>query len=196
MPGHSIETYTGHYLDLVNPSAEDVLLEDIAVALSNICRYAGAVTKFYSVAEHAVRVSKLAQQEGADVLTQMLCLHHDDHEAYMGDITTPLKRVIRKEAPGILEDIASNLDSAIYESFGLPHPTREQQEVIDHCDITALYREAATLKYSHGRGDHWGRHEYVRPYAGIGWTPSKAEQTFLKRHATLAKKLARATAQL
>jgi hypothetical protein len=194
MPGHAIETYTGHYLDLINPDPADVLLEDIAVHLSNMCRYAGAVTKFYSVAEHSVRVSKMAQQLGADILTQMLCLVHDGHESYMGDITTPLKRVIRAEAPGVLEDIAANLDTAIYAALDLPHPTKQQQEIIDHCDITALYREAATLKYSHGRGEHWGRHEYVRPYVGLGWSPEKAQQAFLKRHATLSKKLAKVSA--
>lgn len=191
MPRTTLETYTGHVIDLTRPKATDIILEDIAVHLSHICRYTGGVTKFYSVAEHAVRVSKLAQQNGADVLTQMLCLHHDDHEAYMGDITTPLKTVIGLAAPGVLEQIANQLDGAIYGSLGLPHPTEEQAEVIREMDLTALYREAATLKYSHGRGEHWGTHAYVRPYAGIGWSPTKSAEAYLARHNSLSRKLAK-----
>ena len=47
-----IETYTGKQFWFLNPTPEMFDIEDIAHALSMVCRYAGHVTHFYSVAAH------------------------------------------------------------------------------------------------------------------------------------------------
>lgn len=81
-----IRTITGHWVDLSKPKPSDVHLNTIATGLSNICRFAGQVEEFYSVAQHAVLVSRL----GPEHLRRHF-LHHDDSEALMGDISHHLK---------------------------------------------------------------------------------------------------------
>ena len=65
---------------------------DIAHSLSLLCRFAGHTKKFYSVAEHAVRVSYACEPEDA-----MWGLHHDASECYCVDIPRPLKHLAGME---------------------------------------------------------------------------------------------------
>ncbi len=48
-----IKTFSGKhfYYDRINK--DDIVINDIAVSLSNICRFAGHLSHFYSVAQHA-----------------------------------------------------------------------------------------------------------------------------------------------
>ena len=52
-------TYTGTEFYPTAPLAQELQIEDIAHALSNICRFGGHCSRFYSVAEHSVRVARL-----------------------------------------------------------------------------------------------------------------------------------------
>lgn len=60
-----IKTFSGKhfYYDRINK--DDIDINDIAVSLSNICRFAGHLSHFYSVAQHAVLCSQLVPQEFA-----------------------------------------------------------------------------------------------------------------------------------
>lgn len=176
----SLETYTGARVDLLDPDPETISIEDIAVHLGNICRYGGAVNKYYSVAEHAVRVSRLVPASLA-----LKALHHDSHEAYTNDIVAPMKTVLEQLAPGALKKIQDRLDAAICIAFGVEPPTEDEHLIIKAADDHALFREAAALKYSHGRGEHWGNTHYYKPWADIGWSPKRAQREFLKRHQEL-----------
>ena len=49
-----ITTYTGHHLDPLNPDSEKICIEDIAHALSLICRGNGQVKMFWSVDQHCL----------------------------------------------------------------------------------------------------------------------------------------------
>ena len=82
---------------------------DIAHALSNTCRWTGHTSRFYSVAEHSVRVAERARELLAEVghglHTQLLGalwgLLHDAPEAYLVDMPRPLKgRMIISSGPG------------------------------------------------------------------------------------------------
>lgn len=58
--GDWMQTFSGIQFYPLDPRVEDVRIEDIARALAMQCRYNGHVTRFYSVAEHSVRVAMLA----------------------------------------------------------------------------------------------------------------------------------------
>ena len=67
---------------------------DIAHALSNLCRFNGHSRRFYSVAEHVVLGAKALLKCSISVEAAYRFLHHDDTEAYIGDVTRPLKKML------------------------------------------------------------------------------------------------------
>ena len=52
-----IQTLSGKKFDYLNSTTDDVEIEDIATALSHICRFSGHLPEFYSVAQHSVLCS-------------------------------------------------------------------------------------------------------------------------------------------
>lgn len=191
-----VETSTGRYVNLMDPEPETIVLEDIAHALSQICRYNGHTSRFDSVAEHAVFVSKRLERKHHPVETQLLGLHHDDHEAYLGDVVRPLKH--------LLGDIYTSrtiiMDHAIREALRLPDTTVEMEANIKAADNWALFVEALHLLPSKGEGWRDGRKEWdlasgvpkriVTPnYYKGGVKPRAAELAFLKRHSDLVAQM-------
>lgn len=87
-------TSLGRALDLLDPQPEDVDLDEIALALSNQCRFAGCVRRFYSVAEHSVLICRWLEGQRAPREVQLAGLLHDAAEAYTGDITWPMQQAL------------------------------------------------------------------------------------------------------
>lgn len=115
--GDWIRTFKGVEYWPLDPRPEDVLIEDIAHALANSCRYAGHTSRFYSVAEHSIIVSRLVAPELA--LSGLL---HDATEAYVVDVPRPLKRYLTNYAE--IEELnwqaiakAFDLDPVMHESI-------------------------------------------------------------------------------
>lgn len=85
-----ITNYKSKIIDVFNLAEEDIWIQDAIIALPNICRYSGRIHKFYSVAQHAVELSKYLVSIGKDYLVP-LALLHDAPEAYIGDVIWPIK---------------------------------------------------------------------------------------------------------
>jgi hypothetical protein len=85
-----IHTRTCRAFNLSNPTPDQINIQDIAYALGNICRFTGHSESFYSVAEHCVRASCIPNTQER----QLAALMHDAHEAYVGDVSSPLKQLI------------------------------------------------------------------------------------------------------
>jgi hypothetical protein len=107
--GNWMQTYTGIQFYPLDPRPEEVVPDDIAHALSMICRYGGHSHMFYSVAEHCVLMSHAVPEEYA-----LWALLHDSAEAYVGDMVRPLKRMIPEY--GRIED---KVLSVILKRFGI-----------------------------------------------------------------------------
>ncbi len=58
--GPTIRLRSGAIFDFLDPSSSEFTIEDVAHGLSNICRYSGQCRSFYSVAEHSLIVSRVA----------------------------------------------------------------------------------------------------------------------------------------
>ena len=86
--GPTMMLHSGATLDFLDPATSQFTLGDIAHGLSNICRYAGQCDEFYSVAEHSVLVSEVTEQ------FKLEALMHDAAEAFLGDVTRPLKQLL------------------------------------------------------------------------------------------------------
>jgi len=85
--GGNIQQKNGGAFYPFDPRPEEVDIESIAHALSNLCRYTGHCSGFYSVAQHSVLVSREVRIDQA-----LWGLLHDAPEAYINDISRPLKK--------------------------------------------------------------------------------------------------------
>lgn len=115
-----METASGVRFHFLNPSPEQVVLEDVALALSRACRYGGHTRRFYSVAEHCCLMSDwVLEQPWGDPMKALVALHHDDAEAYIGDLPRPAKQNMPQ-----FKAVEERIDEAVARRFGLeyPHP--------------------------------------------------------------------------
>ena len=103
-------TNSGILVNILHPTPQMIEIEDIAHALSNICRYGGHSKKFYSVAQHSLFVCLLAPKH-----LKKEALLHDAAEAYTGDVVKPLKVILGEK----YECIEAGFMRAISARFGL-----------------------------------------------------------------------------
>lgn len=132
-----IQTLSGKHFDYLNAQTDDVDIEDIATALSNICRFAGHLPEFYSVAQHSVLCSQIVPQEYA-----FEALMHDAADAYCQDIPAPLKRLLPD-----YRRIETLVDDLIRSKFGLP---LHQSDLVKYADLTMLATERRDLELDDG----------------------------------------------
>src|SRR5215204_134679 len=182
-----IDTASGVRLDLDNPRAEDIRIEDIAGGLSKVCRFSAQPLEYYSVAQHALLVQRLVAEAGHPELA-LVALHHDSHEAYVCDIPKPLKNKI-SAINDAYEAVCDELDLVIAEAFDFEWPEQgsSEQRVIKCADRQALFMEAARLLPDHGkalrRDKGLGEEEY-RDLAPLEepLPPAEARARFLWAH--------------
>lgn len=136
----SIKTYTGVMFDPLNPNLELIDILDIAHALSMLCRANGHFRSFYSVGQHCINCMKEAAARGYSERVQLACLLHDASEAYLSDVTRPVKQ----ELPKYLE-IEKPLQDAIWLKY-LGNPlSREEYAQVFEIDDVMLYHEFLSL---------------------------------------------------
>lgn len=87
-----VRTRHGQEIDLEDLKLEEITLNEIAHALSMICRFGGRIDEFYSVAQHSAIVANLIYAEYDNSNLALCGLFHDAAEAYVGDTVTPIKR--------------------------------------------------------------------------------------------------------
>lgn len=188
---NEVETFSGEYVDVSNPEPGNIRLDDVAHALANTCRFGGHCKTFYSVAEHAVFVSMRLERKGGRPALCLSGLHHDDAEAYLGDIPRPLKPLLGFG----YEALTNRMDEAIADALLLPAVDSSSKRAIKREDNWALFVEAKHLLPSGGDGwwdgeqgsDRWGIGEMpgriVTPdYWHGGQPPELAKERFLQRH--------------
>lgn len=122
-----IETGSGIQLNLLDPRPQDIVIEDIAAALSKLCRYTGHCPRHYSVAEHSLMVAIDSDITTCHPLVQLEALLHDAAEAYVGDVAAPLKTLLGDT----YRVIEARVDSAIRHRFGLPAAMSKEVHVAD-----------------------------------------------------------------
>ena len=105
-----IRTYSGVRFVPTEPEKEKIQIEDIAHALPMLCRGNGHVKTFWSVGEHCICCAKEALARGLGARLALACLLHDASEAYLADVTRPVKAELPryKEIEGPLQDLIWN----------------------------------------------------------------------------------------
>jgi len=151
---------SGVMIDLANPSPSDIRLDDICHSLSGINRWNGTTDNFYSVASHSLLVGHLflkARPEATGIELAMALLH-DAQEAYVGDVSTPMKSTMKRHAwsrdPECdFERAEHHVVLAIVEHFGIlkyfeDHKIDAHHEVIEtlkQADRDAAWMESWAL---------------------------------------------------
>lgn len=134
-------TYRGHKFSPLHPDASEIDILDIAHALARMGRANGHFEEFYSVGQHCLDCAREALERGCGARQAMVCLLHDASEAYMADITSPVKRFLRQYMG--MED---NLLDVIYEKY-IPGGIRpKEQRIMKEIDNAMLYYEFVSLK--------------------------------------------------
>lgn len=116
-----ITTKSGKIIDLFNLTVDDLEIEDVIIALPNICRFGGRIHTHYSVAQHAVELSRYLHKINKEYLAPIALLH-DACESYIGDMIYPLK-VQFPEFVKLEERISNlfftkyNVDRNLFEEF-------------------------------------------------------------------------------
>ena len=134
--GNFLSTYSGQRLYIQSPQAEGISLLDIAHALSMVCRANGHFKHFYSVAQHSINCYKEAVARGYSENVQIACLFHDGSEAYLSDITRPVKEYL----PNYLE-IEDTIQNIIYEKFCFDILSKQDLAKVSNVDDTVLWHE-------------------------------------------------------
>lgn len=163
---HESMIRSGIFFDVLNPRAEDIHIEDIAHALSNLCRFGGHSSEFYSVAEHSVICFF-----GVDEPFKKHALLHDASEAYLVDIPRPIKKILPE-----YQRIENNLQRVIFERFGLDANIPNEVHLIDR---RLCITEAMALGM---RPELWGDYGEVEPLnlTLCPMSPKAAKEVFLE----------------
>lgn len=130
-----ITTSSGKHFDPVAPDDTLLNIRDIAHALSLICRANGHVRRFYSVAQHSIACCREAEARGLSARIQYGCLLHDASEAYLSDVTRPIKSMMTEYLR-----VEDRLQSLIWQHFvGTPFSEEETRLIFGIDDDMLSY---------------------------------------------------------
>jgi 5'-deoxynucleotidase YfbR-like HD superfamily hydrolase len=137
---------SGRRLDLLDPSPDDIEIEDIAHGLSRVARWNGQTVgeHAFSVAQHALLVEEIAANLNRELNRRwrLAALLHDAPEYVIGDLISPFKAAIGID----YKAFEKRLQQAIHRRFGLPPSLPDRiAALIKSADRVAAYYEATQL---------------------------------------------------
>lgn len=135
-----MNTYSGRKFDPMMITPDDVYLEDIAHALSLVCRGGGQIKWFYSVGQHSINCAREALARGWSDRLALACLLHDSSECYISDVIRPVKVHLQNYL-----EIESMIMDAIWQKFGLGDLSNDENQKWKQIDNEILELELKTL---------------------------------------------------
>lgn len=173
--GHFIGTASGLPFWPLDPRPEDIRVLDIAVHLSRICRFGGAldpsIPGIYSVAQHSVLVSYRCPENALEALM------HDAAEAYIGDQVKPLKLMMED-----YQSFERLIERAVRERFGLP---KKMSPAVKEADRRIFATEVRDLTPSWRSDAPWAAMPDPYEERIVPWTCGRAREMFLQRFTEL-----------
>lgn len=135
-----IKTYTGIYFNPLEICSEHIAIRDIAHSLSLQCRGGGHIRHFFSVGQHSVNCALEAKARGYSKRVQLACLLHDASEAYISDITRPVKRQLLQYM-----EIEKIIQDEVWLTVFSEPLNQEELELVSEIDEVMLYHELEYL---------------------------------------------------
>ena len=180
---HYISTLKGNIFDFEKPWDVVLDIEEIAHHLSMICRFNGGCTRYYSVAEHSVHISRLTD----DLMLQRWALLHDVSEAFLGDMVTPFKK---HYSMGSYRETEEVVQYQVYIKYMVDRYSSDPFAFLDFMsrikdlEFPFLQREVYELLTTHAikvfenKYDSFSDIEYNYP---MGYCQKDAKEMFLRR---------------
>lgn len=164
-----IQVHGGAAFDLGAPVPEQVERAHIVWSLGSIQRWTGHANRECSVAEHTVITAAIMQvlarnSDVEDHAAVRAALAHDMHEAYVGDVASPLKQLLEQRAPGVWASIVDPIQAAIDSHFGV-EVTPEIRRLVKLADEMALQVDRESILSPSQRPWSW---DPPRPPLPIG----------------------------
>jgi hypothetical protein len=137
---------SGRRLDLLDPHAIDIEIDDIALGLSRVARWNGQTVgeHGFSVAQHCLVVEEICAYIAPDITPaeRLMAVLHDAPEYVIGDMISPFKAALGFD----YKRFEAHLEQAIHIRFGLP-PLMPQalKALIKRADHACAYFEATQL---------------------------------------------------
>lgn len=135
-----ITTYSGEHFFPARPDADRIHIEDIAHALSLICRGNGQVQTFFSVGQHCINCALEAEARGYSGRMALACLLHDASESYMSDVPRPFKKYLKEYIA-----LENRLLDVIYQKYLGSTLTSDEQKILKQIDDDMLYFDLRDL---------------------------------------------------
>jgi len=135
-----IVTFKGEQFTPLDPDINQIHIEDIAHSLSLMCRANGHIDYFYSIAQHSINCANEAKARGFSARIQLICLIHDASEAYISDITRPVKLYLTE-----YKKIEKRLQDVIYTRFLGDTLTEDEFDLMNQIDNEMLVIEFDSL---------------------------------------------------
>jgi hypothetical protein len=170
--GDWITTFSGRQFWPCDPRPEDLDIQDIAHALSLLCRFTGHTFLFYSVAQHSTLCSRIVPASDAK-----WGLMHDASEAYLADVARPVKPYLDN-----YRELEDRLMQVIAQRFGLPWPMPQSVHRAD--DILVCTERRDLLHPGHDWGK-WTKDVPLLPSRIMPLDGPAAEREFLERYEQL-----------
>lgn len=136
----TITTYTGAHFAPTEPDPNEIRLEDIAHALSLLCRGNGHVKQFFSVGQHCLHCAREALARGYGNRVALACLLHDASEAYLSDVPRPFKASLPQ-----YRTLENALLELIYQKFLGSPLTASEEAKVKEIDDDMLYYDLKVL---------------------------------------------------
>jgi 5'-deoxynucleotidase YfbR-like HD superfamily hydrolase len=137
---------SGRRLDLLEPSPNDIEIEDIAHGLARVARWNGQTTgpHAFSVAQHSLLVAGISEMLHPHFTNVQIraALLHDAPEYVIGDLISPFKAAIGLD----YKAFEHRLLAAIHRRFEIPEELpAEIAHAIKDADRIAAFHEATQL---------------------------------------------------
>lgn len=129
-------TYTKVQFNTFEPEEDKLCIEDIAHALSMMVRANGHFPEFFSVGQHCIQCCREAMARNYVPEVALACLLHDGSEAYLADVTRPVKKNMT-----MYLQIEEQLQNMIYHKFLGYVPEGEEAVFVKNIDDACLYYE-------------------------------------------------------
>lgn len=126
-----MQTYTGREYHFNELRPDQIDSEDIAHSLSNVCRFNGHCSSFYSVAQHSALVAYILAYDMGKPELSLWGLLHDASEAYVGDMLWGLKHDSDSKVGEEFRKVEDRIQVAIAEKFKLPWPMPGEIKLAD-----------------------------------------------------------------